>query len=355
MKVCVFNFAASIFSPIRLAGDGRMKDLLGLENIPAKLHPLLRQPVVPTEAVAPFEKHKKRARDFMLKHGTKHELLGWVTDPTKKSMVIEKITEIQNDFYAAKAEFLDKYPEICAAHLKKVAEECEEEGFDKCAELVDIIRLAQPTVDYLDSQVHFRFLKPKLVELDPDEEADVQEGIYWQALADVEARAKAALKATLPTTMIRAAKEIIGKFDSLTYLDGRYERVVNELTEAIKDIPVIRNEDYQTGHRLQLTGIFSMLVDTQQIDTRIKLGEGLFPGLDQILELKEDLDAGEAEAEASEGSVGSEPDMTQTEQAEADDTSMLNDADVTENDEGSDTPPLEMAGVVGEREAVYAW
>lgn len=277
MKVCAFNFAVSIFSPVRLAGEGQMKHLLGLEKIPARLHPLLKQPVIPSEAVAPFEKHKKRARDFLLKNGTRHELLNWVTSPEKRDFVISKMTEIQNDFYNEKAQFLAGYPATCEAHLQAIAEECAKEGFDRCGDLVEIIRAAQPTVEYLDSQIHFKFLKPKLVELDPDEEAEVQEGIYWQALYDLAARAKGAVKATMPTTQIRAAKEIIEKLESLVYLDNRYERVANELAEAIKDIPVIRNEDYTTSQRLQLTGIFSMMLDAKELDGRIKSGAGLFP------------------------------------------------------------------------------
>lgn len=276
-KVCAFNISVSLFSPVRLAGEGDLKELLGIDKIPARLNPLLRQPVVPTDAIAPLGKIKKRARDFMLKHGTKDELLNWVTDPSKKSLITEKVTEFQNDFYAAKAEFIGKYDDLCQEHLEQVAQECRDEGFERCDELVEVIRKAQPTVEYLEEQIQFRFLKPKLIELDPDEEQEVQEGLYWRALQEVAQRSKSAIKATLPTTQLRAVEEVAGKFESLVYLDPRYERVVRELKDAVKEIPVKKNEDYSVGERLQLKGVFSVLLDTEELDSRIKANEGLFP------------------------------------------------------------------------------
>ncbi len=371
MQVCAFNFSVSIFSPVRLAGEGKMKELLGLEKIPARLHPLLRQPVVPSEAVAPFEKHKKRARDFLLKNGTRHELLNWVTDPTKKSLVTEKMTEIQNDFYNEKAQFLDQYPEICAAHLKQVAQECENEGFKRCAELVEIIRKAQPTVEYLDSQIQFKFLKPKLVELDEDEEAEIQEGIYWQALNDLAYRAKSAVKATLPTTQIRAAKEIIEKLESLIYLDNRYQRVARELAGAVKDVPVKKNEGYSPGERLLLTGVFSVMLDAKDLDARIKSGAGLFPRFDEQVQSMaeeegekgtsgaEDAESNSEEAAPVQAEIAIEPQRPQQPdepaEPEQDLASEPDDAGLTDQGEDEGNGNDDVSAMSPAQEVVYAW
>lgn len=290
MKVSAFNFAVSSISSVRMVGGKQLKGVLGIENLPKSLHPLLRQPVISTTDLAPFEKLRKRAQEFLRGIGAWHELLGWITADTStdRDAITAFMEEASQEFYAEKATLLAQYEQRCAEHLEKIRAECEESRFQHCDLLIDLIRQAQPTTKYLEDHIQFTYLRPRIVEIHEDEKETVLSGLYGQALNEIQARARRAVEAPRIRTQLTAAKEIAEKCESLEYLDQRYQRVSLEINEILSGIPVDKkNAEYSAVERLSLTGMLSILSDAAALDSRIQCGGSLFPAA----EPQEDLES----------------------------------------------------------------
>lgn len=281
MKLSVFNFSISSISAVRMVGGDALKGALGITSeLPASLHPLLRQPVISTEELSPFEKLRKRVQEFLRRHGAYHELMGWVTDNSgaARGTIVSFMEETGQEFAAEKAALLARYEARCAEHLAKIRKECEESGFQHCDLLLELIADAQPSLEYLEKGIQFRFLKPRIVEIHEDEEAEVLTGLYGQALTEIQSRAKRAVSAPRCATQIRAATEIVEKCQALSYLDPRYLKVAQEIESVLGEIPEReKDQDYHTGERMALLGMLSLLADADALDARIKAGDSLFP------------------------------------------------------------------------------
>ena len=280
MKVSAFNFAVSSISSVRMVGGKQLKGVLGIENLPKSLHPLLRQPVISTQDLAPFEKLRKRAQEFLRGLGAWHELLGWITADSSidREAIVAFMEETSREFYDEKAALLARYGQRCVEHLEKIRKECEESQFQHCDLLIDLIRQAQPTTKYLEDHIQFTYLRPRIVEIHEDEEEKVLSGLYGQALNEIQARARRAVDAPRIKTQRKAAGEIAEKCDSLGYLDPRYRLVASEIDGILSGIPENRKDaEYSTVERLSLTGMLSILSDASALDERIRSGGGLFP------------------------------------------------------------------------------
>lgn len=283
MKLSVFNFAISSISATRTVGGVALQGALGITaDLPASLHPLLRQPVISSEDLAPFERLRKRAQEFLRRNGAFHELIGWVCDNSAASrgQIVDFMEDTSKEFYAEKTALLSSYEARCFDHLEEIRKECEEAGFQHCDLLLELIQNAQPPLEYLEKSIQFRFLKPRIVEIHQDEEAEVLTGLYGQALAEIQARAKKAVTAPRCATLIKAASEIGEKCLSLAYLDPRYQRVAKEIATVLDEIPDReKDSDFHTGERLALMGMLSILSDADALDEKIKSGGSLFPAM----------------------------------------------------------------------------
>ena len=287
MKVSAFNFAVSSISSVRMVGGKQLQGVLGIENLPKSLHPLLRQPVISTQDLAPFEKLRKRAQEFLRGVGAWHELLGWITADTSidREAIVAFMEETSREFYEEKVALLARYGQRCAEHLEKIRKECEESQFQHCDLLIDLIRQAQPTTKYLEDHIQFTFLRPRIVEIHEDEEEKVLSGLYGQALNEIQARARRAVDAPRIKTQRKAAGEIAEKCESLGYLDPRYRLVKSEIDGVLSGIPADRKDaEYSAVERLSLTGMLSILSDASALDDRIKSGGGLFPLVEPVEE-----------------------------------------------------------------------
>lgn len=277
-KVYVFNYALSSFSPVRLAGEGKLKGVLGVTNLPETLHPLLRQPVIAADAANPFEACRSRMERHLRLAGAKSDLLGWVIGPDKADEVVVVAESVDMDFYDKKGWLIRNYPAMREAHLEKVREECREAGFARGDDIVDMIRRAQPTVEYLEKQIQFNWLKPRLVDIDPDEAPVVLAGLYGRVLYDIETRVKrVTAEKNRMSTMISAAAEIVEKCEALAYIDKRYTSVAADIKAVLADIPNReKDSEYPPHERVAMMGLMMALANANQIDERIKGGRPIF-------------------------------------------------------------------------------
>lgn len=279
--VYVFNYRISLFSTMRLAGEENIKRILGVKQIPKSMRALLAQNVIPREVINPLEKHKKRVRDYLVRQATHDGLLGWIIDPNRKDEIMSKIEEIQLDFFDAKNRLLAEYDTRREAHLDTLRESCADIKNIDCEAFIGAVREAQPTLDYLDEQIQFVLLKPRLITLDPEEIKTVSEGIYQQALREIGKRAVQAADFKEIPAKIRALDEIEKKLSGLSYIDNRMQVIADGLLATGKILP-----GYVSGKAdapenislsLALTGIFSIIADTKRITEAAEKGENPFP------------------------------------------------------------------------------
>ena len=297
MKIFVFNAKLSLFSPIRLAGEAEIKAILGLAKLPEKLKPILRQQVVPGELLAPLEKQRKRLRDYLVRNATRHELLGWIVDPALQTEMVERVEAIGRDTLAEKITLLTEYLAGCEQYRDQVLEELGD--FEQAGAFVQVLEKAQPTLDYVDRQVQFQFLKPRAVELDPAEESMVREGLYGQTLHDMEQAAVSGMRLQSTRARRKAVDELVRKLRGLRYFDPRYGRIADQMANAVSAVKVGREKDYTDAECLLVTGVFSTLQDGEALARRVEAGEGIFPGQDLV----EDLAPEDKTAQSVEGPV----------------------------------------------------
>ena len=273
--IYVFNAKAALFSPIRLAGESEIKQILGLAELPENLRPILRQQVVPKELLAPLEKQRKRLRDYLISRATKHELLGWITPPEHQQEIISRVEGIRDEFVDSKATLLKDYEAGCAEYLEKIRGDlCD---FEQREAFVRVLAGAQPPLSYVERQVRFEFLKPRAVELDPEEEAMVREGLYGQTLHDLEQSAVSAMRLQSTRARRKAVDELVRKLRGLKYFDPRYGHIADQLAEAVRQVKVGREKDYSPSESLLVTGVFTILQDGEALAQRVEHGGELFP------------------------------------------------------------------------------
>lgn len=283
MKISAFNFSVTNVSATRMVKGSKLKEVLGLSDLPKTLHPLLQQSVISSSDLAPFEKLRKRVQEFLRKNGAWHELLGWITanNKAKRDEIIAFMDETSAEFYREKQALLSIYETRCQEHLVDIQKECAEAGFEHCSEVVELIRQAQPKSEYLEKKIQFSYLRPRIVEIHEDEEKTVITGLYGQALAEIQARAKRAVNAPRPKTLINAVRDIASKCESLSYIDQRYLKLSEEINNTLAGIPDReKNADYAPVEHLSLMGMLNVLSNTNDLDKRIKSGGGLFPEVD---------------------------------------------------------------------------
>ncbi len=275
--VYVFNPQINLVSATRLAGESDIKAILGLAHIPAAMKPLLRQPVIPSEALNPLVRFKKRLRDYLLRHATRDAFFGWIIDPSMKEAIVAEIEQLREQFYEEKETLLAKYDGHCVRHLDVLAEACRKEGVANCERFVAAIRAAQPTEAYLRARLQFSYLRPRLIELDPGEIEIVREGVYGQAMHEVAQRARDGALCQQPRARRRALAEVCTKLAGLAYIDPRLRLVSEGIAEVLADIPESQvNAEYTPVQRLAIDSALATLSNPATLQARVAAGSGLF-------------------------------------------------------------------------------
>ena len=280
MKISVFNFSLSNISAIRLIAGKDLEKMMGAEKLPKTLQPLLRQMVISSADLAPFEALRKKVQEFLRQNGSWHDLFGWVTSASagKRTEIVQFMEAVSKEFYEKKELLLADYEKKSGNHLDGIREQCEESGFEHCSELVALIAKSQPSIDYLEKQIQFSWLRPRLIEVHDDEEDEVITGLFGQALTEIQGRAKRAANAPRVKTQIRAASEIAEKCDSISYIDRRYEGLAKEIRTVLAIVPEReKDSEYQPHERMSLMGMMAVLSDAFELNRKIEAGEGLFP------------------------------------------------------------------------------
>ena len=276
-KLYVLNVVVSLISPVRLAGEDRIKDILGIDKIPATMRALLAQEVIDRKILNPLAAIKKRVRETLLKYGTREPLLGWVVDPDRVSDLTTDLQRHQADFEQAKQDLMACYAQSCAQHIEALRQACLEEGMAQIEVFLDVIRGSQPTEGYLRSQLQYRYLEPRAIELHEQEFEIVQEGLFGQAIADIARRAEEAQKALRASTRVKALDEIEAKLRGLAYLDGRFGAIARQVDRLVGELPVnLPNNEWDTRSEWALTGALEQLADRQRLIRRIEQEEVLF-------------------------------------------------------------------------------
>ena len=276
--IYILNVSVSLISPVRLAGEDQMKEILGVENIPSTTRALLAQEVIDRKVLNPLAAIKKQVRDLLLRYGSRDPLLGWAVSPERMDNLMEEIKKKEKDFHAAKTAMLDTYQNSCLQHVAKLHEACQKEGMDPehIAAFLQVVQGAQPDSSYLDRQIQFRYLEPRAIDLREGEVEVVVEGLFGQALKDVASRSKEALRALRNTTKVNALLEILRKLRGLAYLDGRFAYIsgqIEALLEAILNAspPNESNKEFDIRSKWALTGALELLSDEQRVLHRLAL------------------------------------------------------------------------------------
>jgi hypothetical protein len=170
---------------------------------------------------------------------------------------------------------LQEYEAGCAAYLEKIRDDLG--AFAQKDAFTNVLSGAQPPLSYVERQVRFEFLKPRAVELDPEEEAMVREGLYGQTLHDLEQSAVSAMRLQSTRARRKAVDELVRKLRGLKYFDSRYGHIADQLAEAVRQVKVGREKDYSPSESLLVTGVFSILQDGEALAQRVEQGEELFP------------------------------------------------------------------------------
>ncbi|OBS08947.1 DUF3150 domain-containing protein [Acidihalobacter prosperus] len=277
MKVHVFNVAISLISPSRLAGENDIKRILGIDHIPQAMKPLLRQSVLPQEAINPLAKQRGRARSLLMQHATRSEFFGWVINPGRQDELLRELETIKTEFYAEKQLLLDHYDQVCEQHLAALRESCDAEGFEHTDAFISVVSAAQPSKDYLDEQLRFEYLNPKTIELVPTEEGIVREGVLGSALHEVAQRAAQAMESQTPKAKLSALDEIARKVEGLGYIAPPLRLIAQELKQILASVPRgIRNADYSPLHALALSQMLLRLSEESDFARALKNGQKLF-------------------------------------------------------------------------------
>ena len=278
-KIYVTNVTISMISPTRLAGEGRMKELLGIDKIPATMRPLLAQEVIDRKILNPIGTLKKSVRTALLLHGSREPLLGWVIDPDRVGELSEILEAKEQQFPRLKSQLLSGYAVSCEQHLAKLRKKCAKSGLsdDKTKALLEVVRSSQPTRDYLDQQITFRWLRPRPVELIDEEFRMVTNSLFDVAIRDIEQRARETVSATRHSTRIKALEEIRQKLTGLAYLDARYRRIADEIGQLLAGLPVASpDKEWTATAMFALSGAIQLLADGQRLVERVRDDKTLF-------------------------------------------------------------------------------
>lgn len=277
MKLYVFSLKVTLISNTRLAGEGRIKEILGVQDLPKEVRPLLRQAVIPSDALDPLLRQKTRATSLLIKNASRNPFGGWNIIPERTREVLQGMEVIREEFYRAKAELLANLDAILAAHLDGLRKACEASGYRHVDAFVEAVRDAQPKRDYLDSQIGFEYLKPKLIEYDAEEAPVMREGVYGQALHEIAVRAIEAGRAKSIRSRLRAVDEIVSKLNGLGYIEGRLRVVATHLDQALGSVPRdLREKDYTAVQNMALTHVLGVLGDDASLADAVDRDEALF-------------------------------------------------------------------------------
>jgi len=298
-KVYLVHVDIGLVSPTRLAGEDRIKEILGVQEMPKTMRALLAQEVIDRKLINPLEAIKGRVRNLLLKHGTRTSLLGWIVDPDQVDVVFAGIQKESHRFETEKALLLSRYEASCQAHLSALRKRLEQEnvpGIDTEAFLA-VIQNAQPTKRYIEARLNFAYLKPRAVELYDDEYRAIVLSVFDQSLVDIAAKARACLRLRKPNNRVEGLKEICGKLNGLSYLDARLRRVSEDIRATLVRMPTgIKDVDWPTPDQVVLDGVLSLLKSPALIHDRIDVmgNEVMFEDLwiqSTVLDLESNDDA----------------------------------------------------------------
>ena len=277
MKVYVFHIDFGLIADTRVIKDEKINHILSLNDLPKDVHALLRQKIMPKEPINAVAKHKNRAQADLYRHATRDPMLGWIIDPTKKAFLVEAMEAHRNNFYAAKAAMLAELPSILSGHADRLREACDAAGYTHTELLIQAVRDAQPSAAYLEQQLRFEFLQPKLIEIDVAEADIVREGVYGSALHEIAERAKRSAAQISIASRLRALDEIREKLDGLSYIERRLGRIANEILLLLREVPRgLPEKEYTLIHGMAMTHLLSLISDEERLAQRVASGEVLF-------------------------------------------------------------------------------
>jgi len=300
-KVFLVHVDIGLISPTRLAGEDRIKDILGVHEIPKTMRALLAQEVIDRKLLNPLEAIKGRVRSLLLKHGTRTPLLGWVVDPDHVDALYNGIREEARNFDEAKAALLASYEPSCRLHLSSLRKRIVEENIAgiNIESFLSVVRNAQPSKRYLEERLNFAFLKPRAIDLNDEEYRAITLSVFDQALVDISAKARACLRLIRPNKRVEGLKEICGKLKGLSYLDPRLQRVSDDIRATLIRMPDgVKDVDWPTPEQVVMEGLLSLLKNPAQIRERIdRMGdEAMFSDIWDTSETVVNLDKVQTEA-----------------------------------------------------------
>lgn len=277
MKLHAFNIKITLITPVRLAGEDRIREIIGIEDLPNNVHPLLRQEVMPSKALQPLTRIRSRAWREIERHAVRNPFGGWQLSASGSEVLMAKLADLREEFYAEKAALLADLPNILDGHLREIDKACKEAGYTNTQPLLEALQAAQPTSAHIKARVGFEYLQPRWIEYSEEEAAVLREGIYMQAIHEIAMRAKEAARGQASRSRIRAISEIAGKLDGLSYIEQKMLRLANELRSAIKPIPAdIREVEYTLIQKMALAQMLSRLADEDNLADALEKGAPIF-------------------------------------------------------------------------------
>lgn len=362
MKLHVFNIKISMISTARIAGEERIKEILKLDELPADIRPMLRQEVIPSEALAEMNRLKARAIRVLLLYAVHNPLGGWNIDPDHEGTLVSELSDLRDKFYYAKRHLLANLPDILATHLKDLRSACENAGYSATDLFIAAVQLAQPTREYLELQLTFEYLKPRIVEFHDEIEVEMlRRGVYGQVLHEVAMRAVEAGRAKAVKSRLRAIDEIVMKFRGLSYIEPKMMLIANSLENALSGISrEMTEKEYPALHSMAVSHAMTLLADEERLALAVDNGDTLFPST-----IQEDQD-GDLLAQTHQETDTSVPgnnddaavieDDASVEAASDDDPSDDDSADSADSDDSSDMPlPASSSNHAEPRTGTYDW
>jgi hypothetical protein len=272
--LCVMHFSISLLSASRMADSQKVRSILDLAGtLPEQLKALLRQEVFPKALLQPLGLVKSKVETLLARYGAKSDLFGWVIPADRADEIFAELEKLREEFITAKAEFLAAYGAACQKHLADLAQKLA--GFPHLAEFLDVVRDKQPRVSYLERQIDFLLIRPRMVEVsDLVEVVLVQDDLHQRLSRDLLARAQELQTANRPTTWLGGIGELATKLRGLGYLNAAYFRAADSLDAVtVRFKPGRPNAAFSAAERDLLLAVLGVLADSKRLDQFLTSGQ----------------------------------------------------------------------------------
>lgn len=278
MKVSVFNFCVNLVTPTRVASDDKVIALIGAnDHLPEEIKPMLRQETFPRDSLSELNRIKNSVLRYLWSRAVRSRFGGWHVATGKEQEVVSRFEQFKIDFEQAKQSFLTAYHPMCRNHDIDLRNKLAGAGFDKTDELIGLIGGLRPTREYLDRNIQFDFLRPRVVEfIDEREIKVIRAGVYGQCVHEVAVKAAEAglLKST--KARLRAIAEIAQKLDGLSYIVTGFRAVSAQIKAISEGIPFIPEKEYRADQTLAVEHVVARLADEDALAAAAESGTQLF-------------------------------------------------------------------------------